>query len=371
MEIRLTEEVPGYQRKRRMSQGDLDICLEKCRELLEAGLIQPSESEYAVAMVVAARKELTGGIRSGRMCRDDRDLNKLTVANRYPMPTPEEIFNKLQGAAVFSTLDLRQGFNQIRIVEADIRKTAFHGRDGLYEWLFMHFGQKNALAVFQTAMDRVLRSLQHCAACYIDDVVVFSSLAEQHAKVVKQVLEAIRAAGLTCHPNKCRFGTLTMQYLGFEVCGGLMTIQQAKVAVLEKLAIPPSRKTPKAIMGFLNYYRKYVPNFSKRASYLNQLLREDVTWKWGATKQGALQDLMDAVKSGPVLLLPKPEGRFTLYSDWSSTGMGAVLCQQTEEGERVVAFASRSCNVAKANYSLYEGEGLAAVWAVTHFQVYL
>ncbi|CAI7924437.1 unnamed protein product [Closterium sp. NIES-53] len=166
-------------------------------------------------------------------------------------------------------------------------------------------------------MDCVLQSLQHCAACYIDDVVVFSASAEQHVKDVKRVLEAIRAAGLMSHPKKCKFGTLTVQYLGFEVCGW--------------------------------QYRRVV-----------QLLGP--SWE-----QRALQDLLDAVKSGPVLLLPKPEGKFTLYSDWSSAGMGDVLCQQMEEGERVVVFAIRSFNAAEANYSSYEGEGLAAVWAVTHF----
>ncbi|CAI7815371.1 unnamed protein product [Closterium sp. NIES-54] len=232
MHIKLTEEIPVYQRKRRMSPGDLEICTDKCKELLEAGLIRPSESEYAVAIVVAARKDLTRGILSRQMCGDYRDLNKLTVADRYPMPTPEDIFDKVQGVCVFSTLDLRQGFNQIRIAEGDVRKTAFHGPDELYKWLFMPFGLKNASAVFQRAMDCVLQGLQHCSACYIDDVVVFSLSGEQHVEDVGQVLAAIGSAGLTCHPKKCHFGSLTMQYLGFEVCGGRMSIQEAKVVIV-------------------------------------------------------------------------------------------------------------------------------------------
>ncbi|CAI7904655.1 unnamed protein product [Closterium sp. NIES-54] len=284
--IKLSEEIPVYQRKRRMSPGDLEICTDKCKELLEAGLIRPSKSEYAAATVVAARKDLTGGILSRRMCGDYRDLNKLTVADRYPMPTPEDIFDKLQGACVFSTLNLRQGFNQIRIAEGD-----------------------------------------HCSTCYIDDVVVFSSSGEQHAEDVGQVLAAIGAAGLTCHPKKCHFGSLTVQYLGFEVYGGRMSIQEAKVAVPDRLAVPDSRTTLRAILGFLNYYRKFVPNFSKWAAPLNQLLREDMAWKWGEVEQGALRELLEAVNSGPVLQLPKPDGSFTLYTDWSSAGMGAVLCQ--------------------------------------------
>ncbi|CAI7791003.1 unnamed protein product [Closterium sp. NIES-53] len=137
MKIELTTEVPIYQWKRRMSPGDLDTCTEKCHELLEAGLIQRSESDYAAATVVASRKDLTGAVSARRMCGDYRILNKVTVADRYPMQSAEEIFDKLQGAKVFSTLDLRQGFNQIPIRPADHKKTAFHGPDGLYEWRFM------------------------------------------------------------------------------------------------------------------------------------------------------------------------------------------------------------------------------------------
>ncbi|CAI7808861.1 unnamed protein product, partial [Closterium sp. NIES-53] len=145
MPINLTAEVPIYQRKTHMSPRDLVICLEKCAELLEAGLIQRSESDYAAATVVAARKDLTGEVSAKRMCGDYRGLNKVTMADRYPMQSVEGIFDKLQGATVFSTLDLRQSFNHIPIRPNDYKKTAFHGPGGLYEWKFMPFGKKNVL----------------------------------------------------------------------------------------------------------------------------------------------------------------------------------------------------------------------------------
>ncbi|CAI5495477.1 unnamed protein product [Closterium sp. Naga37s-1] len=353
-----------------MTRADEEVCKEKCKELYEAGLIRRSTSEYAAATVVAARKDATGEILSRRMCGDFRDLNKITKANRYPMPTPEEIFDKLVGATVFSTLDLRQGFNQIQIREEDRAKTEFHGVDGLWEWNGMPFGMRNSSAIFQQAMDTILRGID-CAACYIDDVVIFSKDAASHVADVERVLGAIMNAGLTCHPNKCEFGEETVKYLGFEVSDGTLSIQEAKVAVLDKVAVPTDRSRLRAILGFLNYYRRFVPNFSKRASLLNQLLKESNAWKWGEQEDAALQDLLGAVKTGPVLVLPRRDQPFVLYTDWSSLGMGAVLCQETERGERVVAFASRSCSPTEANYSSYEGEGPAAVWAVDHFRVYL
>ncbi|CAI7866572.1 unnamed protein product, partial [Closterium sp. NIES-54] len=370
LELNLTTELPTYQRRRRMNAEDAAICKEKCAELLAAGIIRPSESSYAAATVVAVRKDITGKVLAKRICGDFRDLNKITSPDRYPMPTADDIFDKLDGATIFSTLDLRQGFNQIAIKEGDKRKTAFHGVDGLYEYNVMPFGICNAPAVFQRAMDQVLKGIP-AAACYIDDVLIFSGSDEQHIQDLKQTLEAIAAAGLTCHPDKCKIARRTVAYLGFEVKGGRLAIQEAKVKVLDDLAAPKEKSGLRALLGFLNYYRKFVPNFSRRAHALNQLLREGKSWQWGDTEEAARQDLLEAVKTGTLLQIPRADAPFVLYTNWSSMGMGAVLCQDIDGEERVVAFASRSCSPTEANYSSYEGEGLTAVWGITHFKVYL
>ncbi|CAI7896137.1 unnamed protein product [Closterium sp. NIES-54] len=410
-----------------MSPGDLDICMEKCAELMAAGLIQRSDSNYVAATVMVSRQDLTGEVSARRMCGDYYGINKVTTTDRYPMQSAEEIFDKLQGAAVscnpslgsigdhqwtsdtpshwdarsahtgirtrdlrsdtmsesqsldhwdkraytvFSTLDLRQGFNHIPIRAQDRKKTAFHGPDGLYEWRFTPFGMKNASALFQKTMDAALRGVP-AAACYIDDVIVFTPNAEQHVNDMKAALEAIAAAGLTCHPKKCSFGNTSVMYLGFEVEGGTLGIKQAKVEVLDWVPPPKDRNTLRAVLGFLNYYKRFVPNFSKTASVLNGLLREELKWQWGEAEQGALKSFLKAIKSAAVLTLPNREDPFTLYTDWSSSGMGAILCQNRGEEEMVVAFAVRSCNPAEANCSSYEGESLAAVWAISHFRVYL
>ncbi|CAI7799198.1 unnamed protein product [Closterium sp. NIES-53] len=183
-------------------------------------------------------------------------------------------------------------------------------------------------------MDTTLRGVP-AAACYIDDVVVFSPNAAQHVKDVQATLDAVREAGLTCHPKKCSFGNTGVKYLGFEVQGGQLGIQQAKVEVLDRVPQPKDRSTLRAVLGFLNYYRKFIPNFSKTAAALNRLLREDQKWEWGEAEQGALQALLKAVKTATVLTLPNPVDPFVLYMDWSSAGMGAILCQKREGEEKV------------------------------------
>ncbi|CAI7841735.1 unnamed protein product [Closterium sp. NIES-53] len=314
MELNLTSDEPVFQMKRRMAPGDEDVSKEKCKELLEAGLIQRLESEYATPIVIATRKDLTGEVLSRRMCGDYRALNKLTMPDRYPMPTAEEIFDKLGEGEIFSTLYLQQGFNKIRIKKENVRKTAFHGVDGLYEWLFMPFGLRNASAIFQCVMDSLLRGLE-CAACYIDDVVIFRKTEEEHVRDVEHTLEALAAAGLTCHPKKCRWGEATVQYLGYEVRGGQMGIHKAKVAVLDRLQQPKDRSGLRVVLGFLSYYRRFVPDFSKQATALNSLLKENKKWGWGAEQEGALRDLMEAVQTATVLQLPLADKPFALYTD--------------------------------------------------------
>ncbi|CAI7747458.1 unnamed protein product [Closterium sp. NIES-54] len=312
MELKLTSNEPVFQRKRRKAPGNKDLCKEKCKELLEAGLIQRSESEYATPTVIAARKDLTGEVLSRRMCGDYRALNRLTVPDRYPMPTAEEIFDKLGEGEIFSTLDLRQGFNQIRIKKEDVRKIAFHGADGLYEWLFMPFGLRNASAIFQRVMDSVLRGLE-CAACYIDDVVIFSKMEEEHVRDVERTLEALSAAGLTCHPKKCRWGEATVQYLGYEerTVGGT---------------------------GVSQLLPTFCAQFQQASSGAELPVKggQEV----GVGSRGTLRDLMEAVQTATVLELPQADKPFALYTDWSSQGMGAILCQELDGEERVVAYAS-------------------------------
>ncbi|GJP45092.1 hypothetical protein CLOM_g4485 [Closterium sp. NIES-68] len=171
--------------------------------------------------------------------------------------------------------------------------------------------------------------------------------------------------------EKCHFGVTTVAYLGFQVGEGGLSVQQAKVGVVDRLKAPTDCSMLRAQLGFLSYYCRFIPNFSKTAKPLNQLLRKDEGWKWWKEQERAWTTLKEAVKTALLLKLPNPDEPFLLYTDWSSSGMCTVLCQEEKGTERVVAYVSRSCSPAESNYSSYEGEGLAAVWAVELFRPYL
>ena len=322
--LNLTTSEPVRQRKRRWRPDHKLVAEEKCAELLAAGLIRRSESLYAAATVMAKKEDLLGNAGALRMCGDYRDLNKVTVRDSYPMPTPEEIFDRLHDSCWFSTLDLRQGFNQIRLQEEDCAKTAFHGPDGLYEWTVMPFGLRNASACFQRVMAAVLRGFPQ-ADCFIDDVIVFSKEAEEHRGHVEEVLKRIQGAGLTCHLKKCQFAHGSIAYLGLQVGGGKLTVQKAKVAVLADMPAPKDIARLRTFLGFAGYYRRFVKDFASISKPLTLLLKGEEPWRWDESQQLAFERLKEELQVAPVLALPHPEWPYVLYTAWSAVGMGAVL----------------------------------------------
>ena len=368
--IKLDTAEPIRQPKRRWSPDHEAVAKEKCQELLEAGLIVRSESPHAAATVMAKKIDLLGEKGALRMCGDYRWLNRHTERDSYPMPCPEEIFDRLGPCHWFSTLDLRQGFNQIPLTSEDQPKTAFHGPDGLYHWTVMPFGLRNASACFQRVMNCTLEGLDY-TACFIDDVIVYSMTAEEHLQHVCAVLERIQSVGLTCHPRKCAFAQQSIPYLGLQVGKGQLTVQEAKVAVLDQLPAPTDLGRLRTFLGFTGYYRKFVKDYAMISKPLTILTRKDESWRWEEVHEQAFRKLCQVLQTAPVLSLPHFDKPFVLYTDWSSVGMGSILSQEPMGEERVIAYASRSCNSAESNYSSYEGEGAAVVWGVMHFRAYL
>jgi hypothetical protein len=287
------------------------------------------------------------------------------------MPLPDEIFDQMGGSSIYSILDMRQGFNQIEIEEEDKHKTAYWASNRRYEWNVMPFGLKNAPAVFQKVMDAVLGPISF-ARCYIDDVIVASSSVAQHCEHLRYIFEVVYDAGLRCHPSKCLFGSTRVPYLGHMVSVDGLGPQQAKIDAIAKMVEPGDASTLRSFLGLANYYRKFVQNFSSIAKPLNSLLQKNVSYVWGVEQQSAFDALKAALVSAPILRPPDFSLPFVLQTDWGKPGIGAVLSQKDREGEEyVVAYASRSNNQAESNYSSYEGECLAAVWAVQHFRHYL
>lgn len=302
-----------------------------------------------------------------RMCGDYRPLHVVTEPINYLMPTPDKIFDAIGKATIFTTLDMRQGFNQIVIEEADRCKTAFWGKNGLWEWITMPFGLRNASLFFQMLVDFELAGLPF-VRCYIDDILIFSSSMQEHYQHVKVVLQKLLECGLRAHPKKCKFGYRKISYLRHVIKPGQIEPQEAKVAAIHKMPRPVNVAALRVFLGLINYYRRFFKDMSRTCQPLYSLLKKDVPWGWGQEQEQVWQALKAQLVTQPVLAGPQFDRDFVLYTDWSQTGLGAVLAQLNDEGlERVVAYASRSKNSAEANYSSYKGKCLAAVWGALHF----
>ncbi|CAM6082514.1 unnamed protein product [Calypogeia fissa] len=310
------------------------------------------------------------------MCGDYRPINRQTKSDCYAMPTPEEIFDAVGHAKVFSSLDLRAGYHQLPVRLHDRQKTTFwgidsFGNDCLYQWLFLSFGLKNAPAEFQRVMDRILARLDF-ARCYIDDIIVFNSSVEEYERHLREVFERLKVHGLKLHPAKCKFFHDQIPYLGHTIYPGGLGVQQTKVEAIMRIPRPTDVSRVCAFMGLANYYQRYMKGFSALAKPLTMLTKSDQHWIWGDDQERAFQELKDHLSSAPILRRPIRGQPFQLHTDWSCLGLGAVLTQFDDEGkEFVVAYASRSNNNAEAKYGSYEGESLAVVWVVAHFRCYL
>ena len=372
LQIHLNSDKPIF-RPHKLGQVEWDFVAAQCKKLEALGMIQRStQSLYASATVVVRKKDSEGNYTDFRQCGDYRPLNLETNLDRYPLPGIEDIFNQMGGATIFSKLDLRSGYHQMPLREEDRCKTAFWGANRvLWEWLVVPFGLKNAPPYFQRRMDEVLRDLPFCR-CYIDDIIVWSRSLAEHMKHLEIVFQRLRKAGLKVHPGKCVFGADGIDFLGHRISANTLEPQQDKLAAVRDLPAPTDISGLRAALGLFSYYRKFVLHFSSIAFPLNALLKKDRPWEWGEAQDKAFLELKEQLCSAAVLRLPDSYRPFILTTDWSQRGMGAILSQVDLDGvEHPVCYASRSCNAAERNYSSFDGECLAVVWATSHFRPYL
>ena len=347
--------------------------------MLDAGIIRPREStdppQYGTEFTCAAKKDEQGDWTDLRFCNDFRTLNSVTPLDRHPLPLADDIFNTLGTSKVYSKIDLRAGFNQIPVKDTDIPKTAFWFDQRLYEYVRMPFGLKNAPIYFQRIMDKELHLAQlcHCVWCFIDDIVVYSNTPEEHIQHVQQVLDCLHACGLRYHPGKSVFMTDSVEYLGHYVSPYGLSPSAAKVNAILDMPAPKNLDEVRSVMGFFQYYQKYVPNFSAIARPITDLTRKNHPFVWTYQCAQAFAKLKaELVEPGRALRRPDYTKPFTLHTDFSNVGIGAVLSQFDDDGtERMVAAVSRSLTVHERIYSPYQGELLAVVWAIKTFYLYL
>ena len=375
-EIKLSDPEPFKERFRRIPPPLVDEVRDHIKQMLDAGVIAPSESPWSNAVVLVRKKD--GGL---RFCIDFRRLNAKTVKDSYALPRVDEVLDSLQGACYFSSLDLKSGFWQIPMAGDSRQKTAFTvGNLGFYEFLRMPFGLTNAPATFQRAMERCLgdMNLVECLI-YLDDVIVFSGTMQGHLERLKRAFQRFRDAKMKLKPSKCELFRTKLTYVGHVVSREGILPDPSVVEDVLKMPVPTTYTQIRQFLGMAGYYRRFIKGYSKLIHDLNDYLKgegagkkkEEVTLSPEAVK--AFEDMKQRLCTAPVLLLPDFEKPFILETDASGLGLGAVLSQKGEDGKmHPVAYASRVLKPAERNYHSGKLEFLALYWAVTkHFAGYL
>ncbi|KAL0549596.1 hypothetical protein IC582_014082 [Cucumis melo] len=347
----------------RMAPAELKELKVQFQELLDKGFIRPSVSPWGAPVLFVKKKD-----GSMRLCIDYRELNKVTVKNRYPLPRIDDLFDQLQGATVFSKIDLRSGYHQLRIKDEDVPKTAFRSRYGHYEFIVMSFGLTNAPAVFMDLMNRVFREfLDTFVIVFIDDILIYSKTEAEHEEHLRMVLQTLRDNKLYAKFSKCEFWLKQVSFLGHVVSKAGVSVDPAKIEAVTGWTRPSTVSEVRSFLGLAGYYRRFVENFSRIATPLTQLTRKGVPFVWSKACEDSFQTLKQKLVTAPVLTVPDGSGSFVIYSDASKKGLGCVLMQQG----KVVAYASRQLKSHEQNYPTHDLELAAVVFALKIWRHYL
>ncbi|CAI7932408.1 unnamed protein product [Closterium sp. NIES-54] len=336
-------------------------------DLLEKGFIRPSTSPYAAPVLFTRKKD--GDL---RLCIDYRALNAITIKNKYPLPRVEELFDMLGEATVFSKLDLRSGYHQVRLAEDDISKTAFRTRYGYFEFRVLPFGLTNAPATFMGLMNNIFRLfLDRFVIVFLDDILIFSKSLEEHAQHLRIVLDTLRQHRLYAKLSKCTFTRSSIGFLGHVINSQGIAMEPAKVQCLADWPAPRTVTELQSFIGLAKYYRKFIFNFSHICAPLTDLFRQSAAFQWGLPQQTAFSSIKAALTSAPVLTVADPSRPYFIWTDASDVAVGAILCQDHGHGMQPLAFESRKLQPAERNYATHDRELLAIVHAIKIWHCYV
>ena len=340
------------------------------KEMLKDGIIEPSLSVWNSPVVLVKKKDNTY-----RFAVDYRKLNKITMSISHLLPRLECVFDTVgqAHASIFSSLDLASGFWQIPVDPETRHKAAFITHDGVYEWKRMPFGLKNAAMSFQMFMGHVLKDLnwKH-VLCYIDDILIFSGSFQEHLQHLQLVFDRLKEAGLTLKADKCHFCVEKVLYLGHVITKDGIFVDEKKTEKVSKYPVPKSQTEVRSFLGLCNYYRRFVKNFSKLATPLNQLLQKYTKFNWSQECEESFQALKHALVTAPMLKYPDMNAPFILSTDASGTALWYILGQKGPDGkEMVVAYGGRSLKPDERKFTVSEQECLAVVDGIKAYKEYL
>ena len=344
-------------------------------EMLNNNIIEPSLSEWASPVCLVQKKSTDPNKPSYRFCVDFRKLNALTEKKVFPLPKMEDIFDSLGEARAKwnSTVDMFNGYLQIKLDPKTKHKTAFTCHEGVFEFNRLPFGLSNSPHTFQLAMSEVLRGINwKSALVYMDDILIFSQTFEEHLQHLAAVFQKLREANLRLKPTKCNFAAKEVKFLGHVLSKNGIAVDTTKTDAVKSFPKPENTTDVRAFLGLANYYRKFVKGFSKIAAPLHKLLAKGAKFIWDNDCQSAFEQIKQLLTAPPVLAFPDFSKDFILYTDASQIAIGYVLGQKDSKGrERVIAYGGRALRGAEKNYGITQLEYLALVEGVKQYHVYL
>ncbi|XP_038974994.1 uncharacterized protein K02A2.6-like [Phoenix dactylifera] len=301
------------------------------------------------------------------MCVDSRAINKITVKYHFPISRLDDMLDLLHGATIFSKLDLRSGYHQIRIRLGDEWKTAFKTKDGRYEWMVMPFGLSNAPSTFMRVMNQVLKPyIGRFMVVYFDDILIFSRSRVEHQQHLRRVLLTLRSEKLYVNLKKCFFAESQVPFLGFIISDQGVAADPEKVRAIREWPTPSNIHEVRSFHGLASFYHRFIRNFSSIVAPITNCMKaENFRWTPAATR--AFEDIKERLTQAPILRLPDFDQLFEVACDASHIGIGGVLSQEGHP----IAFYSEKLNDAKRRYSTYDIEFYAVVQTLKHWKHYL
>jgi hypothetical protein len=381
--IPLTDDIPVCVKQYPLPRAAREALKDRVTEFLDAGIIQPSNSAYNSPVWMVQKKDGTW-----RVCVDYRELNKKIPNDPFPLPRIEEMLEEFRDCQFISTCDLYWGFYQIPVNRADTHKLAFSTDQGRFEFIHLPMGLRTSPAVFQRLMNLVFTDyLKHFVLVYMDDMIIYSSSADEHMQRLNQIFERMRSAGLKFKIEKCKFFQTELSFLGFIISKEGISLDPKKVKAVVDFPKPNTDLGQlQSFLGMVGYFKRHIKDYAVLAKPLYEMMRGEATHKkkhqgrvrtefkkneWGARQDAAFEALKYAATTAPVLIYPDFSKQFILTTDASAHALGFVLSQDFEDGEHPIAYGSRQLKGAELNYSNTDREMLAVVKGIEHFRPYL